>query len=68
MPSIGKILDPDRILEWVAERNRIRKIIIHSICLVSKRKGAGPAAEDPAKMEAFMRRLAEENGGRFVKH
>jgi HEAT repeat protein len=68
MPSMGKLLEPDRILEWVEDRNRIRKIVIHSICLMSKRKGAGPPGEDPAKMEDFMRRLAEDNGGRFVKH
>ncbi|MHC4601014.1 MAG: HEAT repeat domain-containing protein [Planctomycetota bacterium] len=68
MPSVGKIQDPDRILDWVEERNRIRKIVIHSICLVSKRRGAGPQQEDPEKMKDFMRRLAEDNGGRFVKH
>lgn len=66
MPTLGEVLDPERILEAVRERNRHRRVVIHCICLVSK-KGDDIPQEDPMKMEGFMRRLADENGGRFVK-
>lgn len=66
-PSMGSVVDPDAILAQVAEMNRWRRVKIHAIAML---KGEPPAAfaatEDPATAERFMRRLAEDNDGRFV--
>ncbi|MHC5080656.1 MAG: HEAT repeat domain-containing protein [Planctomycetota bacterium] len=67
MPSVGDVVEPERILEIIRDKNRIRKITIHTICLLSK-QGADIPQEDPKKMADFMRRLAEENGGKSVVH
>ena len=67
-PSVGSIVDPDTILAQVREMNRWRRVRIHTIALL---KGEPPAGyvdlEDPQAAERFMRRLAEENDGRFVE-
>ncbi len=66
-PSVGAIVDPDEILAQVRELNRWRRVRIHTIALL---KGEPPPMfadlEDQAAAESFMRRLAEENDGRFV--
>jgi cell division septum initiation protein DivIVA len=53
-PSIGLTKVPDEILAYVRERNSAAGIVIHTIGL--------SAAQDAA----FLRRLAEENGGQYV--
>ncbi|HVS12212.1 MAG TPA: VWA domain-containing protein [Planctomycetota bacterium] len=53
-PSIGLTKVPDEILAYVRERNSDAGIVIHTIGL--------SAAQDAA----FLRRLAEENGGQYV--
>jgi hypothetical protein len=53
-PTAGKIQDPERILQTVAEWNRTARITIHCI---------GMGDHDPA----FLTRLATESGGQYVK-
>lgn len=48
--------DPEEVLAWVREVNRYQKIRIHAVMAGSGELGA-----------AFLRRLAEENGGEFVQ-
>ncbi len=54
-PTAGKLLDPDRILETVAEWNRTAQLTIHTVAV---------GDECDAK---FLEKLARENGGQFVK-
>ncbi|MEK7867435.1 MAG: HEAT repeat domain-containing protein [Planctomycetota bacterium] len=54
-PNMGQITDPTEILAKIREMNRLRKIIIHSI-------GVGRD-----QVESFMKSLAEENGGKYVR-
>lgn len=64
-PSVGEILDPLEILRLVNEANRFTKIRINTIFITSKDD------RDPRELSlapsALMRRMAEENGGRFVE-
>jgi hypothetical protein len=53
-PSIGLTTVPDEILAYVRERNSAAGIVIHTIGLSA------------AQEAAFLRRLAEENGGQYV--
>jgi hypothetical protein len=53
-PTAGKVQDPERILETVAEWNRTARITIHCI---------GMGDHDPG----FLERLATENGGKYVR-
>jgi HEAT repeat protein len=53
-PTSGEMLDREHILEYVRRRNALSKIVIHTI-------GMG---EDHDAI--LMRRLAEENGGKYV--
>ncbi|MBK9385172.1 MAG: HEAT repeat domain-containing protein [Planctomycetes bacterium] len=53
-PTSGEMLDREQILEYVRRRNALSKIVIHTI-------GMG---EDHDAI--LMRRLAEENGGKYV--
>ncbi len=52
-PTVGEFVDPDDILREVKAANELRKITIHTIAI-------GEFQKD------FMRRMAEENGGKFV--
>ncbi len=65
-PSSGQVVDPDELLAQVREMNRWRRVRIHTVALL---KGEPPPAlaslEDGAAAASFMRRLAEENGGKF---
>lgn len=54
-PTAGKLTDPARILETVAEWNRTAHLTIHTVAV---------GDECDAK---FLEQLARENGGRFVK-
>lgn len=49
-----EITDPERLLAYVRERNRLGKITVHVVCL----------GEADAQ---FLKRLAEQNGGEFAK-
>jgi HEAT repeat protein len=64
-PSVGEILDPIEILRLVNEANRFTKIRINTIFITSKDD------RDPRELSLspseLMRRMAEENGGRFVE-
>jgi HEAT repeat protein len=51
-PGAGKFVAPEEILREIRKLNRTRLIVIHTISL-------GPSD--------FMRRLAEENGGKYVE-
>jgi hypothetical protein len=65
-PSVGAVVDPESILQEVRAWNVFRRVRIHAIALV---RGDPPPAfmgrEDPNRATVFMRRLAEENDGRF---
>lgn len=52
-PSHGKYIEPEDILREVRAANDLRKTVIHALAI-------GEFEKD------FMRRLAEENGGKFV--
>lgn len=54
-PNQGQIVQPDEILAKIKQMNRLRKVIINVI-------GVGRD-----QVESFMRSLAEQNGGRYVK-
>jgi uncharacterized protein with von Willebrand factor type A (vWA) domain len=56
-PSGGVLTDPDEILRVVSEINKVRKVRIHCVF-------AGSGENSGA---AFMRKLAESNGGVFVQ-
>ncbi len=64
-PSVGEIVDPVEILRLVGETNRFTKIRINTIFITS------PNDQDPKnlslKPNEFMRRMAEQNGGKFVE-
>lgn len=64
-PTVGAITDPIEILRIVTETNRFSKVRINTIFITS------PNERDPREMAItpaeLMRRMAEQNGGRFVK-
>lgn len=53
-PTQGEVLDPEEILRRVKEKNRLARIVIHTV-------GVGKDHD-----ASFLRRLAEENGGQYV--
>ena len=65
-PTTGVLIDPALILSAVRSWNRYRNVRLHTIALT---RGAPPPAyagrEDPKSAARFMRRLAEQNDGRF---
>lgn len=64
-PSVGEILDPLEILRLVDEANRIARIRINTIFITSSDD------RDPRQLSLspseLMRRMATENGGRYVE-
>ncbi len=58
-PSLGTIVQPEKIVEAIALQNRIRRMTIHTIGMF------GGGAHDTRGLEAFMKRLAAENFGEF---
>jgi hypothetical protein len=63
VPSVGKLTDIELILKDIRKRNRLRKIIIHAIGLSTKTD----KPEEESKLEEFVKKLAEQNGGKYVK-
>jgi len=63
VPSVGKLTDIELILKDIRERNRLRKIIIHAIGLSTKTD----KPEEESKLEEFVKKLAEQNGGKYVQ-
>ncbi len=53
-PSVGEVQDPREILRRVKEWNRLARIVVHTV---------GVGVDHDA---AFLRRLAEENGGQYT--
>jgi hypothetical protein len=68
IPSTGKYEVPEEILIKVRYANRFRRVIIHTIALALGKPAIDKAAkyEDPEEMAAFMRLIAEWNGGTCV--
>jgi hypothetical protein len=64
-PSVGEVTDPLEILRLVTETNRFSKVRINTIFITS------PNDQDPRNLSLtpseLMRRMAEQNGGRFVE-
>lgn len=63
VPTQGKITDIPLILKDIRERNKVRRIIIHAVGLSTK----SDKPEEQSKLDEFVRKLAEQNGGRYVK-
>ena len=59
-PTIGRIHKPEAILSELRKVNRIRKVIIHTICFGSDSPGL-MEPPDPG----FLRDMAAQNGGQF---
>lgn len=68
MPSTGKYEVPEEILIKIRYANRFRRVIIHTIALAIGKPAIDGAAkyEDAEEMAAFMRLIAEWNGGNCV--
>jgi hypothetical protein len=52
--------DTDRLCEEVRKVNAVRRIRIHTVAV-----GTEGTGQSPVKLD-FLKRLAEENGGKFV--
>jgi hypothetical protein len=65
LPSRGIYEMPEQILIKLRYANRFRKVIFNTVALVIGRPSIEKALkwEDPDEMAAFMRMIAEENGG-----
>jgi len=59
-PTVGEMTDTDRLCEEIRKINKTRKIRIHTIAVGVEGKGQSPVNLD------FLKKLAEENGGKFV--
>jgi hypothetical protein len=59
-PTVGEMTDTDRICEEVRKVNSVRKIKLH--CVAVGTEGTGMS---PVNLK-FLKRLAKENGGKFV--
>jgi HEAT repeat protein len=68
IPSTGKYEVPEEILIKLRYANRFRRVIINTIALAIGKPAVEKAEkyEDPEEMAAFMRLLAEWNGGTCV--
>ncbi|HEX5137029.1 MAG TPA: HEAT repeat domain-containing protein [Planctomycetota bacterium] len=68
IPSTGKYEVPEEILIKLRYANRFRRVIINTIALAIGKPAIEKAEkyEDPEEMAAFMRLLAEWNGGTCV--
>lgn len=53
-PSVGEVQDPAEILKRVKEWNRLARVVVHTV-------GVGKDHD-----AAFLRQLAEDNGGQYV--
>ncbi len=64
-PSAGRLSNALDILAELRKVNRLRRIAIHTVCVGDEAGGGGiPGSDSPDP--AFMKRVAEENGGEFV--
>jgi HEAT repeat protein len=67
-PTVGALTDPDAILAEVRELNRFRRVRVNTIALI---KGDPPPravqGENPAAMTSLMKRLADQNDGKYVE-
>jgi hypothetical protein len=63
LPNEGRVVTTDGILSELRKVNRLRKVAVHVICVGDVVPGAPLGANpDPA----FLKRIADENGGEFV--
>ncbi len=63
VPTAGRITDIDLILKDVQHRNKLRKIIIHAVGITTETD----KPEEKSKLEEFVKKLADENGGKYVQ-
>ena len=56
VPTSGTIRDPELLLQYVAERNRVLRLRIHCLSLT-----------DEASSRDFLQRLAALTGGQYVE-
>jgi len=62
-PSVGEVTDMDEILRLIAETNRWAKVRLNTVFITSDDK---VPTTGPMATSTFMKRLAEENGGKCV--
>jgi Mg-chelatase subunit ChlD len=66
-PSVGDVLDPIEMLRIVRESNRFANVRIHTIYISSEEpRGTRPPPWMSITPEEMMKRMAEQNGGKFV--
>jgi uncharacterized protein with von Willebrand factor type A (vWA) domain len=66
-PTNGKVVEPDRILAEVRRWNETRRVRIHVVGMGGHEKANGDESAPEDDFDpAFLRRLAEENGGQCV--
>jgi hypothetical protein len=71
-PTIGEVTDEEEILKLVTETNRFAKVRINTVFIGSTPSGMDPLKLDPGEgqsamgPEELMKRIAEQNGGRYV--
>ncbi len=63
VPTAGKITDTDLILKDIRHRNKVRKIIINAVGITTE----SDKPEEQSRLEEFVRKLAEQNGGKYVQ-
>jgi hypothetical protein len=59
-PTVGEMTNTDRICEEIRKLNKTRRVRVHTVAVGEEGKGMSPVNLD------FLKRLAEENGGKFV--
>jgi Mg-chelatase subunit ChlD len=66
-PSVGDVTDPIEILRLVHESNKFARVRINTIFISSATPPEGRAAEPRMSItpQDLMRRMAEQNGGKF---
>ena len=65
IPTMGDVKDPRELLALVRESNRYSRVVINTIYIAGDPEGERRAAQQVGMSGAdFMRKLAEENGGR----
>ena len=66
-PTSGKVTDPDRILAEVRRWNAARRVRLHVVGMGGHEKTNPDGGEPEDDVDpAFLKRLAEENGGQCV--
>jgi len=68
LPTAGQVSDPAEIVERIKTLNKNRKVKIHTVGVFSVSKGAAAVQETKDREEGlkFLKKLAEDSGGKFT--